>query len=707
VSAHDQSVRGRLPQGTLWLQCWIGRLCWYSGLIALARAVQRRRATARILAYHHILPAARGGSPPHLPWTMYTEADAFARQMRYIARHYRPVALPDLVDALTRGAALRPGSVALTLDDGYHDQIDTALPVLRAQGVPATLAIVAGTLGATAAAEMAAASARGRGDTAGGEREGLPAEWAGARFATADQLRIARAGGVRLAGHSVTHRDLTACPPGALRAELAGAREAVRALGDAGDLFCYPGGMHNATVRAAVRAAGYRAALTGEPGANSVCTDPLALRRVLVGASPDHFVAAQLAGLLDGPAWLYHRANRARLWWARPVRRPHPGRGRRTGRAGRARRAGDDAGGAAGPCRCPAPPPAILPALPRDEWPHVTIAVPTYNEGATIDHCLRSIAAQDYPRDRLDVLVVDGGSADDTVARARRYPGVRVLGNPARDAETAKEIGLRAAAGDLFMYLDADAALTGPGWLRALVGPLRDDPTLSASFTRFVAWPGAAALERYLNYHPLQLGPLLRALCVDLAATVHERRATHTVCCFGGGRVPPVGLCLYRLTALRAVVAHLPAFRWVDVALPALLAQAGHGHVAYVPGAGIYHGRPVTLRTRLRQQRRDVVTTYLPWLDTREFRYVEFSSAREVWRLLGWVLQVHTVVPLLLTALREGWRRQDMACLYGVPLAVLETDMVAWHFLRHPRGRVLLRQGLGTLLGAALNQRGS
>jgi len=689
------------PQDALRLQRLIGHLCWYSGLVALARAAPRRRATARILAYHHIQPCGEARPCAGRPWTMYTDADAFARQMRYVARYYRPIALPDLVETLARGAAIRPGSVAITLDDGYGDQVAHALPMLRALGLPATLAVVAGLIAASPDAtehgEGVTRSEPGARDDADGGGA-VPAEWAGERFATAEQLRAARAAGVRLAGHSATHRDLTACAPAALHAELAGAREAVRALGDAGDLFCYPGGMHNATVRAAVGAAGYRAALTCEPGANSARTDPLALRRVLVGASPDHFVAAQLAGLLDGPAWLYHRANRARLWWAR---RSRPDSARRM------RRAGDAAGpGGGAPCRCPAPPPAIVPALPPDEWPHVTIAVPTYNEGGTIDRCLRSIAAQDYPHDRCEILVIDGGSTDDTVARARRYPGVRVVPNPARDAETAKEIGLRAAVGDLFMYLDADAALTGPGWLRALVAPLRDNPTLSASFTRFVAWPGASALERYLNYHPLQLGPLLRALCVDLADTVHERRATYTVCCFGGGRVPPVGLCLYRRAAVRAVVARAPVFRWVDVAMPALLAQAGHGHVAYVPDAGVYHGRPVTLRTRLRQQRRDVVTTYLPWLDTREFRYVEFSSAPGVWRLLGWVLRVHALFPLLLTALRESWRRRDIACLYGVPLAVLETDMVAWLFLRHPRGRALLRQGLSTLLGTALNRRG-
>lgn len=284
------------------LQGWIGDLLWYSGLTALARWRQHRRPSARILAYHHILvpgDAAR----TRLPWTMYTDADAFARQMRYVARHYRPLALPALVDCLAHGDTVPPGSVAVTLDDGYHDQLMHALPALWTIGLPATVALVA---------------------RDGGAPED---DWgAGERFATAPQWQAActSATTVTLAGHSTTHRDLTACDADALRAELAGSRRHIRALGDTGDLFCYPGGMHNAAVRAATAAAGYRAAISCAPGANGRRTDPFALRRVLVGASADHFVAAQLAGLFDGPAglfdgpaWLYHGLNRLRIPWRR------------------------------------------------------------------------------------------------------------------------------------------------------------------------------------------------------------------------------------------------------------------------------------------------------------------------------------------------------------------------------------------------------
>jgi len=661
----DRATAARRPSPRgLRLQRVIGDALWYAGLTALARRAQRGRPTARILGYHHVLPADEMSRRAPVPWPLYTEATSFAWQMRYIACHYRPVALPELVDSLTGDGQVRPGSVAVTLDDGYQDQLTWALPVLRAAGIPATLCVVGGT------------------DLSGAVHELVTRGWGeGERIASAEDLRAAHGGGVTLAAHTATHRDLTARAPIDARAELADSRRYVRALGDAGDLLCYPGGMHNPAVRAAAAAAGYRAALTCAPGANGAGADPLTLRRVLVGASPNHFVAAQLAGLLDGPAWAYHGLNRLRPWARRAVSR---------------RRVATTAGTPA--CRCAVAPPPIEPPLPAAAWPRVTVAVPTYNERDTIDRCLSGVTTQEYPRDRLEILVVDGGSTDDTVARAARYPGVRVLHNPARDAETAKEIGLGAATGDLFMYLDADAEFACPGWLRAMIRPLREDPTLVASFTRFVARPGAPALERYLNQHPLQLGPLLRALCVDIAETRHAERAGYAICCFAGGRVPPVGLCLYRIDTLRALVADSPGFRWIDVAVPALLARAGHAHVAYVPEAGMHHGRPATLRTLVARQRRDLTRTYLPQVDRREFRYVDFSSPRSILPLLGWVVRVNLLLPPLVSCVREGWRRRDPAALYGFPLAVLETDAVALAFVRHPMGRALLRRGLRALL---------
>jgi len=86
----------------------------------------------------------------------------------------------------------------------------------------------------------------------------------------------------------------------------------------------------------------------------------------------------------------------------------------------------------------------------------VTVAVPVLNEEATIARCLDAIVGQSYD-DIVEVLVVDGGSTDATVAIAGRYPNVRLLQNPLRRQAHALNIALEEAKGDILIRVDGHA----------------------------------------------------------------------------------------------------------------------------------------------------------------------------------------------------------------------------------------------------------
>jgi chlorobactene glucosyltransferase len=99
--------------------------------------------------------------------------------------------------------------------------------------------------------------------------------------------------------------------------------------------------------------------------------------------------------------------------------------------------------------------------------PHLTVIIPARDEAANIGRCLRSLLAQDYPADRLKVLVIDDHSADDTAAIVRaiaaRHPQVSLLSSPPLPPRwTGKShacwIGARAAAPESqwLCFLDAD-----------------------------------------------------------------------------------------------------------------------------------------------------------------------------------------------------------------------------------------------------------
>lgn len=95
------------------------------------------------------------------------------------------------------------------------------------------------------------------------------------------------------------------------------------------------------------------------------------------------------------------------------------------------------------------------------QWPFISVILPVRNEEKFIVDCTESIFAQDYPRDKMEVIFVDGASEDRTVAlltqMQEKYPQIRIFDNPNRTVPYAMNIGIRACRGEYIVRLDAHA----------------------------------------------------------------------------------------------------------------------------------------------------------------------------------------------------------------------------------------------------------
>jgi glycosyltransferase involved in cell wall biosynthesis len=88
--------------------------------------------------------------------------------------------------------------------------------------------------------------------------------------------------------------------------------------------------------------------------------------------------------------------------------------------------------------------------------PRVSIVIPTYNYAAYLAEAIASALAQDHPR--TEVIVVDDGSQDDSLAVARRFP-VQVVAQANRGLSAARNAGAKRARGEYLVFLDADDTL--------------------------------------------------------------------------------------------------------------------------------------------------------------------------------------------------------------------------------------------------------
>jgi|UniRef100_A0A7C2B7L9 glycosyltransferase involved in cell wall biosynthesis len=101
----------------------------------------------------------------------------------------------------------------------------------------------------------------------------------------------------------------------------------------------------------------------------------------------------------------------------------------------------------------------------RSRRPDISIVIPARNEAATIERALDSVLAQAWPLERLEVIVVDNGSHDQTAAVVRRFTRrhpellVRLVREPRLGVSRARNRGAQYARGEVLLFLDADSRL--------------------------------------------------------------------------------------------------------------------------------------------------------------------------------------------------------------------------------------------------------
>ena len=193
---------------------------------------------------------------------------SFAWQMRLLAiLRYRVIGFEELAGALRENRLLPRRSVAITIDDGYEDNLEIAWPILRRHGFAATLFLVSGRLG-------------GVNDwNTHGVGRGRP-------LRSLDPVERLRAEGAEVGAHTRTHCSLPDAGAETVVAEVAGSRaDLERDLGAAVPTFAYPYGRLDVRALAAAREAGFLGACTTRDQIAYHGDDPLLIPRIEIRGS--------------------------------------------------------------------------------------------------------------------------------------------------------------------------------------------------------------------------------------------------------------------------------------------------------------------------------------------------------------------------------------------------------------------------------------
>jgi len=122
--------------------------------------------------------------------------------------------------------------------------------------------------------------------------------------------------------------------------------------------------------------------------------------------------------------------------------------------------------------------------------PLVSVIIPTLNSAKTLKDCLESIVVQDYPKDKLEIIIADGGSTDSTLNIISEFSGasnlhpqpsnIHIVPNNLKTGEAGKSAGFKYTKNDIIAFIDSDNILPDKDWLKRMVKPF-NDPEIVAS----------------------------------------------------------------------------------------------------------------------------------------------------------------------------------------------------------------------------------
>ncbi|MBI4767041.1 MAG: mycofactocin biosynthesis glycosyltransferase MftF, partial [Deltaproteobacteria bacterium] len=133
--------------------------------------------------------------------------------------------------------------------------------------------------------------------------------------------------------------------------------------------------------------------------------------------------------------------------------------------------------------------------LPLFSVPMISVIIPVHNRPDEIRSCLEALLQVDYPREKVEILVVDDASTDSTPEVVSEFPVTLIRLSENRQAPFCRNLGSRRACGEILAFIDSDC-LASPPWLRELV-PVFNDRSVAAVGGKVDSYYDRKGLDRY------------------------------------------------------------------------------------------------------------------------------------------------------------------------------------------------------------------
>jgi len=307
----------------------------------------------------------------------------------------------------------------------------------------------------------------------------------------------------------------------------------------------------------------------------------------------------------------------------------------------------------------------------------VDIIIPTLNAQKVLEACLVSIRSQKFFANHIRILIIDGGSTDNTLQIAKKYHCL-LFNNPLKTAEAAKAVGLKHVQSEFVAFIDSDNILPTKFWLSKMLLPFKDLKIIGSEPWAYTYRPQAGFIERYSaltgvndpytlvakNYDRLgTLNPSWTGLAVPITNHRHYQTALFTA----GQPIPTIGAngTIYRASFLKNFTGDY--FFDIDI-ISSFLKSENFIYFAKVKIGIIHTFCESSISKFILKQFRRATDLYI-YQSQRDYYLVSNNTKTTI----KWIFYVILIFPMLFDTIRGFIKKPDSAWFFH-PLACIITS---------------------------------
>jgi len=319
--------------------------------------------------------------------------------------------------------------------------------------------------------------------------------------------------------------------------------------------------------------------------------------------------------------------------------------------------------------------------------PSISIVIPTYNSARTLPACLESIREQDYPEDKIEIIIADAGSSDNTVEISKQFTD-KIYPNPLKTGEAGKAVGVRHATGKVIALIDSDNILPERNWLTRMAAPLEDMEIAGTEPLYYTHRPEDGIITRYCalmgmndplclfmgNYDRMNL---ITGKWTEMPVD-EEDMGDYLKVRLNEKKLPTIGANGFLVRRELLDKCSIEDYLF-DIDVVYELVVQGHNQFAKVK-TGIIHIFSGTMSTFIKKQRRRIRDYgYYAKMGVRKYPWSALSKGK----LLKFIVYTVLVFPLLGQSVRGWMRKRDSAWGFHVVACWMTLMVYGWGTVRN------------------------